>query len=246
MKQYPTLVWTPEMVENYWDYQSRFPESYFTHENGAGVVRCFEPHLRAGETVLDYGCGPGHLVERLLARGFQAAGMDASPETRSSVGARLRGREGFLGVFSRDELAKAGLRFGGVAVLEVIEHLYDEQLDELLQSLRGLLREDGVVLFTTPNEEKLEKSYVLCPVTNQLFHRWQHVRSWSRGSLTDYLSRRGFTVLECAATNFRATFRAMGGPRPWRRRLTALGLKLKYGVRPGSRRPHLMAIARPG
>lgn len=32
----------------------------------------------------------------------------------------------------------------------------------------------GALIITTPNEENLEDNMVYCPVSNTIFHRWQH------------------------------------------------------------------------
>ena len=53
------------------------------------------PYL-AGETILDLGCGPGHLVAELLRRGKNAYGIDRSPAMQRLANRRLR-RAGFPG-----------------------------------------------------------------------------------------------------------------------------------------------------
>jgi ubiquinone/menaquinone biosynthesis C-methylase UbiE len=50
----------------------------------------------AGETILDLGCGPGHLVVELLRRGKNAYGVDRSPAMQRLANRRLR-RAGFPG-----------------------------------------------------------------------------------------------------------------------------------------------------
>jgi SAM-dependent methyltransferase len=236
------LQWTPEMVKNFWDWQSSRPGEYFAERYAGAILRLLAPHLEPGQPVLDYACGSGRLVEALLSSGFRTAGLDISRESRERVAQRLAGRAGFLGVFSPDELPGLSHRFAAVTVLEAVEHLYDPQLDALLENAHSLLAEDGLLLLTTPNEEDLEKSYVLCPVSNQLFHRYQHVRSWSRETLTAALEARGFEVLDCAGTDLR---RLAGPGASWRERWAALRFRWKGLRRPGRTPPHLIALARP-
>lgn len=218
------------MARSFWDWQSQFPEAYFTRRHADALVARFRRYLPPGAAVLDYGCGPGELIERLLAAGHRAAGMDFSAGTRDTVKSRFAGHPRFLGVFGPDELPTSELRFGAITVIELIEHLYDDQLDELLVTLAALLEPGGVVAFTTPNEEDLAKSWVLCPATNQLFHRYQHVRTWSTATLAASLEKRGFAVEACFVTDF--------ARRPlWQRARRAL--------KPARKPPHLAAIARP-
>lgn len=244
-KSLPELVWTQEMAVRFWDYESNFPERYFTYRHGAEVVRQLRRHLLGRGTVLDYGCGPGYLLGELLDSGIEAAGLDFSPETVRKVSERFHGHPSFRGAFVPEKLKDSSRRFNVITVLEVVEHLYDEQLGRLLVDLPDLLAPQGMVVFTTPNEEDLEKSSLLCPVTGEVFHRWQHVRSWSQESLVRYLQARDYQVLECFTTNFRgglskAKNRGALGSR-WAVLRSEVGRRLKPGKKP----PHLVAIARP-
>lgn len=239
--RYELLHWTPEMVKNFWDWQSSRPGEYFAERYAGAILRLLAPHLPPQVPVLDYACGSGRLLEVLVSAGFQAAGFDISPDSRERVARRLAGRSGFLGVFGPDDLAGRSRQFAAVTVLEAVEHLYDPQLDALLENVHDLLAEDGLLLLTTPNEEDLERSYVLCPVTNQLFHRYQHVRSWSGESLTACLEARGFEVVSCAGTDLR---RSTGPGASWRQRWRALRFRWKGLRKPGRKPPHLVALAR--
>jgi 2-polyprenyl-3-methyl-5-hydroxy-6-metoxy-1,4-benzoquinol methylase len=235
------------MVSRFWDYESNFPERYFTFRNGTEMARQLRSHLRGKETILDYGCGLGYLLGEFLDFGMLGAGLDFSPEAMRKANERLRGHPNFLGAFDLDRLRESGRRFDAITVVEVIEHLYDEQLEPILAELSQFLTPEGIVIFSTPNEENLTSSSLLCPITGEVFHRRQHVRSWSKETLTSYLEARGYLVVTCFATNFR------GGPSQAKKRsgLIARWAVLKNGL---SRRvlrkkmkktPHLVAIARP-
>jgi trans-aconitate 2-methyltransferase len=50
----------------------------FVYQHGADVLELLAP--RAGERVLDLGCGTGHLTEQIAARGAEVLGLDASAE----------------------------------------------------------------------------------------------------------------------------------------------------------------------
>ena len=233
------------MVKNYWDYEAQFPKNFFTYSRSYEIIRQIKAHLPAKGTVLDYGCGPGNLVGPLLEAGFSVAGLDASSSARQQVIDRFGSREGFLGSFSQNEINSSGLKFDAIIVAEVIEHLYDEQLNSLLKTLTALSSPDTRVIFTTPNEEKLEDNYILCPVSGQLFHRWQHVRNWSQQSVTSYLQSRNFEVITSLTTDFDASFIVRGKKHPVRRTWYALHRRLKYLTRPDKKRPHMLVIARP-
>ncbi len=151
----------------------------------------------------------------------------------------------FLGSFNQSEISSSGLQFDAIIVAEVIEHLYDEQLDSLLNTLKTLSTPETRIIFTTPNEEKLEDSYIMCPVSGQLFHRWQHVRNWSQASVRSYLDSRNFTVITSLTTDFDASFITRGKKHPLRLWWHALHFRLKYLARPDKKRPHMVVIAQP-
>ncbi len=244
VKEFELLTWTPEMVKRYWDYLSQCPETFFTHRYGAELARQIAPFLPPSGKVLDYGCGPGNLTERLLATGLEIAGLDYSPSTRETVNQRFKGRENFLGAFDQEQLLEQNIKFDVIIVLEVIEHLYDEQLDELLSNVQALLTPGGTAIFTTPNEEDLERKYILCPVSGKLFHRWQHVRSWSRESAGIYLSSRSFDIKRIFTTDFGITFHVRDQPHPMRTFWHSLRKHVKYKLKRRRKKyPHLVVIA---
>ena len=243
MKNFELLEWTPEMVQTFWDYESQFPENFFAYRFGREIIEQLLPFLPSQGRVLDYGCGPGNLIARLLDTPLEVAGLDFSPATIQGVTRRFAGRPNFIGAFELNELDERAGLFDAAVVIEVVEHLYDEQLDELLANVKKLLRPGGTVVFTTPNEEVLEDSYILCPVSGKLFHRWQHVRSWSAESLSAYLVASGFRVQQSLTTDFVLSFNTGHRPHPLRDKLTAAKKTLKYKLKPQMKRPHLVVAA---
>ena len=71
----------------------------------------------------------------------------------------------------------------------------------VLADIRAFLAPTGVAIFTTPNNEDLAKNMLLCPATGEIFHRWQHVRSWNRDTLPTRLSAAGFKPMQVIETN---------------------------------------------
>jgi 2-polyprenyl-3-methyl-5-hydroxy-6-metoxy-1,4-benzoquinol methylase len=196
------IVWNEETLTRFWTYYAQFPETYFSFQYGAAVLAKVRPRLRAGARVVDYGCGPGHLLTHLLNAGYVVSGADLSIETMAQASTKANGRPNFEGLFTVDQLIARGQSFDAVFLLEVIEHLDDHWLAETLANIRLLLARDGILFVTTPNEERLQEHIVYCPVSNLVFHRWQHVRSWSRDSLEASLREHGFGRIETEACNF--------------------------------------------
>jgi hypothetical protein len=93
--------------------------------------------------------------------------------------------------------------FDLITCVETIEHLLEDHLGSTLAELRGLLRADsGLLLITTPFEERLEMSEVFCPDCGASFHRWQHLRRFTIASLSMLIEKHGFATRLCANLNF--------------------------------------------
>jgi len=61
--------WNPEL------YEARHS---FVWQLGEGVIDLLDP--KRGEKILDLGCGPGQLTQKIAERGADVTGLDASPE----------------------------------------------------------------------------------------------------------------------------------------------------------------------
>jgi trans-aconitate 2-methyltransferase len=74
-----------------WDsslYQARHD---FVFKYGEGVIELLEP--RAGERILDVGCGTGELTARIAASGARVVGLDSSPAMIAAAQAKFRDAE---------------------------------------------------------------------------------------------------------------------------------------------------------
>lgn len=220
------IVWDDQTVRRFWAYQSQFPQDAFSYQKGASVVRHSRKFLPPGARVLDYGCGAGHLLAHLAKAGFPVTGadltsdiMDAGPTPR---GGETKGIEKFT---TLDQLMAQNETFDAVFLLEVIEHLDDHWLDQSIANIRGLLKPNGTLIVTTPNDEKLEENIVYCPVSNVVFHRWQHVRKWNSDTLRQALLEHGFSsvhVETCAFNDIRND-----GLSPLRHMVTRIAARLR-------------------
>lgn len=198
------VVWTPQKVADFWGFCARRPElraQYFAIQVGDAFARCVSRRVtwRTVRTVLDYGCGSGALIQAFLARDRRGDrrrifGLDASSENVAHTCKTMAGKTGFGGAFLPGDIPKA-LRheaFDLVTLTEVVEHLTDAELGNVLSDVHGLLRPGGFLVVSTPNDENLLASSVRCPDCACVFHRWQHVRTWTRDTLSATLSAEGF------------------------------------------------------
>ena len=114
------------------------------------------PSTRAGERVLDVGCGSGAFTIGAALRGYDTLGLtwDAAQQARAErraerLGATARFRP--LDVRELDQADDLKARFSIVIMCEVIEHVLDDR--RLLRAAADCLEPGGRVLLTTPNLE---------------------------------------------------------------------------------------------
>lgn len=150
-----------------------------------------------GSRVLDIGSGAGVFADRMATLGAEVVGVDANSEAvtyaQQTFGrSGLRFVQGYL-----DELDLPQASFDAATCLEVIEHVYLDQVRHLLLGLRRLLRPGGLVLITTPNYRGL------WPIVEWLadhfssvakMDRYQHVTHFHRRMLRQLLDEVGFRV----------------------------------------------------
>lgn len=234
-KTYPPMRWTPERIARFWDWQAQYPEAYFAYLFGDAIARSLRRYIAGRERVLDYGCGVGYLLPHLCRYALKVYGADPSRESVARTNERLAGTKSFQGAFLVTELRAQQTRFDTILAIEVIEHLDDAELAAVLADIRAMLAPRGIAIFTTPNDEKLENNMILCPATGEVFHRWQHVRSWNRASLPAALRAAGFAMVEVTETNLAASRGRT--PLAW---LKAIVKRILIG---DSSKPHLVCVA---
>jgi 2-polyprenyl-3-methyl-5-hydroxy-6-metoxy-1,4-benzoquinol methylase len=230
------LEWSADKVSRTWDYygdHETHEDIYFSRRYVHHLYSLIRRHVPLREArVLDYGCGPGFLLEELARHDVTCSGLEFSVRTAEKAVNRLKDYASFEGVVVADHLPGklASDSFDAVTCIEVVEHLTDDLLNPTLREICRLLKPSGVVLLTTPNQEDLGAETVICPDCGRIFHRWQHVRNWSLASIEAAMVAQGFTTRLVRETLFLQS--------PWS--LLSLGRKL-YGVLRGYR-PHLVYV----
>lgn len=191
--------WNSRYIGKFWDFLSKTPlvELSFSRSASDYLLNFLRMYLLPGGRHLDYGAGEGHLARLLSANGFPTALYEPSSQRLMTAQASMDGTPGSLGVVDAGDP-----RFDVILMIEVIEHILDGDMAKTLEHLNDLLSTDGTLIITTPNEEVLEHNFCCDPVSGRLFHRWQHVRSFSRDSLTDLLDRHGFEAEVVHAVEF--------------------------------------------
>ncbi|MHB8643759.1 MAG: class I SAM-dependent methyltransferase [Gaiellaceae bacterium] len=229
------VEWTPDKVSRVWSYYASNPAyrtQYFSAHTGGRILARLENTIGLrGQRILDFGCGRGDLLAQLHARDIAAAGLEFDEASAQETAARLGADPLFRGVVFASGLPSPlpAASFDRVLLVEVIEHLLDDQVSPSLAEVRRLLAPGGMVAVTTVNGEDLDASRVRCPDCGATFHRWQHVRSFTPLSISNLFEEHGFETRRAEGVYWDLT------------PLTAMRLRVRR-PRTSLPRPHLLYV----
>jgi SAM-dependent methyltransferase len=139
--------------------RDRLYESYASQHSGAGSagatqviyrrdIRPLLPPPSAGP-IVDIGCGSGQLVRCLLADGYNAAGIDVSPEQVAL--AREAGVDQVRHGDYRELLEERPGELGAVTATDLLEHLTKEEVLATFDAVAAALRPGGRFVARVPN-----------------------------------------------------------------------------------------------
>ena len=197
------VVWTRDKSSRWWDESTSgtgFHQQYFSKVAGDSLLRVVRSSgVALGGRVLDFGCGPGYLLEKLAASGVESVnGIDFSPGSVEKARERLKA-QGSTGTVELARGLPTQLEAGSfdlVFFLETLEHLLDDERGPAVAELGRIVRPGGTLVVTVPNREDLDLARVLCPDCGCRFHPMQHVSSWQSASVTAMMSQHGFETVK--------------------------------------------------
>ena len=199
-KQPKRLVWDEMLVDRFWNgvEHTRLTELNFSRTAGEHIVQILREFVLPKSHILDFGGGDGTLTADLIKAGYACAILEPSRTRQSAHATRLKGTKNFLGSVTFDDQTQ----YDTVVMTEVVEHILDHQLSETLNHIAKVLKPGGNLFITCPNQEDLELGMVFCPQSEILFHRWQHVHSFSPASLTELVKSFDFYPSWIGTVNF--------------------------------------------
>lgn len=160
-------------------------ERYFTQKCTFGELSAawnlpfWLPYVSPRDSVLDFGCGGGYLLNILPAQ--KKVGVDINPVARSQ--ARSLG----LSVYSMlDELPPE--RFSRIISSHALEHVPHPLI--VLQSFKSYLAPEGLILLLLPLDDWRNKS-------NRIYHDKDfdhHLYTWTPQTIGNLLKEAGFEI----------------------------------------------------
>jgi len=161
------------ILSNYWNNNyyatGQIEQSPFTRELHNKIIELIPSNH---QNILDVGCGSGILMNKIRNSGeHTVTGTDLSEEAVRIVKEQL-GLECFVG--SITNLKVDDKSYDTVICSEVIEHLYEEDLEKAFSELVRISKE--TIIISTPFLENLEYHQTKCSNCKTLFHPAGHIR----------------------------------------------------------------------
>lgn len=202
------IKWNPMKITRFWDFASHWEPwrtDYFSYQVGRGIVNFVQYLTPLKGKVLDYGCGIGDLSYFLLSASIACEGLDSSIDSVKSANERFQGNPLWGGAqFSNGrQIPYEDNTLDFIFFVETIEHLIPESIPGILKELHRVLKsQTGKLFISTPNSENLMLSQIYCPSCSTVFHRYQHISSFNRESLSRLMDENGFKTICCDTTHF--------------------------------------------
>ncbi|NOQ32281.1 MAG: methyltransferase domain-containing protein [Helicobacteraceae bacterium] len=205
------IEWNDEKVARLWDYYSKTPpysEDYFTKEVGKNILHETSKVLGNldNKVILDFGCGPAFLMDHISNLNIQPKkyiGLDFSEKSVENIKNKKNISFDHNGVFVQQ--LPSSIESNSIDIcflIEVIEHLEDDYLDGTLKEIFRVLKPGGKLIITTPNSEDLDQSKNFCPDCGSIYHKWQHVRSFTSHVLEETLLQHDFKTVTVEELTF--------------------------------------------
>jgi SAM-dependent methyltransferase len=135
-------------------------------------------------TVLDVGCGPGHLTDHLRSLGVDARGIDLVPDFIAH--ARAAHPSGDYRLGSMKSLDAAPGSVAGILAWFSLIHVPPEELDEVLAEFRRVLAPGGTLVAGVVDGEAVAA----------FDHKVVTAYRWPADEFSERLARAGFTEVE--------------------------------------------------
>lgn len=159
------------------DYGGRLPEHY------AWLLADVVGHGKPGR-VLDLGCGTGLFVELAAKWGIEVSGCDGSHDALAIAAERTAGLQLTWSLFSED-LPFRDESFDNIVLNQVIEHLREDILRNVLRECYRVLRNEGVVFIYSPSRRN----------RREVLQDETHVNPLYPSELREYLREARFKVV---------------------------------------------------
>ena len=170
------------------------PECRIMMDRARGYYRTLARRGRTGR-LLDVGCSAGFFLKVAADNGWECCGVEMSNDTAEIA----RSRYGLaVTTGTIEQAAYPPGSFDVITLFDIVEHVRD--VTAFMDKVRELLKDDGIILISTPNIDGLFPS-LSYKMANKLGY-WPHpepplhLYQFSKRSIQALLARTGFSPIE--------------------------------------------------
>jgi ubiquinone/menaquinone biosynthesis C-methylase UbiE len=148
-------TWNEDMARKYspgrYHEESHFLIRWVERQRVRAIIRLLQP--RAGDMVLEVGCGSGNVLEA-LPHGIKPIGIDLSSTLVTESRVRLAGRGGMIAQANAEQLPFPTSYFSRIICTEVLEHV--QRPEVVLGEIARVAQPDAIIVISIPNERLID------------------------------------------------------------------------------------------
>jgi len=143
-------------------------------------------------SVLDIGCGYGHICLAIKRLGHEVSGLDVDVQGAKRL--PPHGIEFHLCNVETSVIPYGNERFDCILLAETIEHLDPRNLKHVLSEICRVLKPSGVLIITTPNAASIQ-NLIRSSLGMKILLSPDHVREYALSGLSRVLQGSGFSII---------------------------------------------------
>lgn len=160
------------------------------------TLRWITKRVTMGSKGLEIGVWPGYLGSSLQNLGFKETGLDLEPERLSSLDFPALKLD-----LNFELLPFAENTFEFATLSEVVEHINEKQVPEVLKGINKILKPNGFLFITTPNRYRFGRA-LNKNISNVEKHGHGHEHEYSLEEISKISKECGFKIIKAQHISF--------------------------------------------